>query len=119
MLLNLQPPFTFKSVTPFQSNFKTPKKKHNKTLHQQSLSLNDTDITSDDEEHIYSRFPKPDSTFLNAKTLHEENFSTITKQKPITKPESNSAMDVKTHSQPSTHCSQIIPFYVTSFFKKN
>ena len=41
--------FSFKSVTPFQTKFKTPTKKNNKTLHQQSLLLNDTDVTSDDE----------------------------------------------------------------------
>ena len=31
--------FSFKAVTPFQSKFKTPIKKHNKLLHQQSLLL--------------------------------------------------------------------------------
>ena len=45
--------FSFKSVTPFQTKFKTPFKKNNKTLHHSSLLLNDTDITSDDEDHIY------------------------------------------------------------------
>ena len=45
--------FSFKSLTPFQTKFKTPVKTNNKSLHQQqSLLLNDTDITSDDEEHI-------------------------------------------------------------------
>ena len=33
------------------------KKKTKKTLRQQSLLLNDTDITSDDEDHIYTRIP--------------------------------------------------------------
>ena len=55
--------FSFKSVTPFQSKFKTPVKKNNNSLHQQSLLLNDTDITSDDEEHIYTRIPKQGSSF--------------------------------------------------------
>ena len=49
--------FSFNSVTPFQTKFKTPIKKNNKTLHQQSLLLNDTDIISDDEDHIYTRIP--------------------------------------------------------------
>ena len=49
--------FSFKSVTPFRTKFKTPIKKNNKTFLQQSLLLNDTDITSDDEDHIYSRIP--------------------------------------------------------------
>ena len=46
------PSHLIKSVTPFQTKFKTPIK-NNKTLHQQSLLLNDTDITSDDEDHRY------------------------------------------------------------------
>ena len=50
--------FSFKYVTTFQTKFNTPIKKNNKTLHQQSLLLNDTDITSDDEDHIYTRIPK-------------------------------------------------------------
>ena len=54
--------FSFKSITPFQTKFKTPIKK-NKSLHQQSLLLNDTDITSDDEDHINTRIPKSDSFF--------------------------------------------------------
>ena len=45
--------FSLKSITPFQTKFKIPKIKNNKTLHQQSLLLNDTDITSDDKDHIY------------------------------------------------------------------
>ena len=53
--------FSFKSVTPFQTKFKTPVKKNYKSLHQQSLLLNDTDVTSVDEEYIYSK---------NSKTHH-------------------------------------------------
>ena len=45
--------FLIKSITPFQTKFKTPIKKNNKTLHQEYLLLNDTNITSDDEAHIY------------------------------------------------------------------
>ena len=56
--------FSFKSLTHFQTKFKTPIKKNSKTLHQQSLLLNDTDFTSDDEYHIYTRIPKSDSSFL-------------------------------------------------------
>ena len=65
--------FSFKSVTPFQTKFKTPIKKNNKTLHQQSLLFDDTDITSDDEGHIYTKIPKPDSSFLPDTTLQTEN----------------------------------------------
>ena len=43
---------SFKSVTPFQTKFNAPVKKNNKSLHQQSLLLNDTDITSDDEDNV-------------------------------------------------------------------
>ena len=31
--------------------------------------------------------------------------------------DSTSAIDVQTNSQPTTHCSQMIPFYDTCFFK--
>ena len=73
---------SFKAVTPFQTKFKTPIKKHNKSLHQQSLLLNDTDVTSDDDDHIHTRNPKKFS-FSPNETLHEreESFSTITKAK--------------------------------------
>ena len=50
--------FSFKSVTQFLTKVKAPVKKNNKFLHQQSLLLNGTDITSDDEEHIYTRIPE-------------------------------------------------------------
>ena len=69
--------FSFKSITPFQTKFKTPIKKNNKTLHQQSLLLNDTDVTSDDEDLIYTRIPKSDSSFLQDTTLQTENYSTL------------------------------------------
>ena len=65
--------FRFKSVTPFQTKFKTPIKRNNKTLHQQSLLLNDTDNTSDDEDHIYTRIPKSDSSFLHDTTLQKKD----------------------------------------------
>ena len=65
--------FSFKSLTPFQTKFKTPIKKNNKTFHQQSLLLNDTDVTSDDEDHIYTRIPKSDSSFLHDTTIQTEN----------------------------------------------
>ena len=47
-------------MNPFQTNFKTPIKKNNESLHQQSLLLIDSIFTSDDEEHIYTRIPKQD-----------------------------------------------------------
>ena len=46
-----------------------------------------------------------------------KKLSPVNKSKPITKPESTSAKDIQTISQSSTHWSQIIPFYDTSFFK--
>ena len=70
--------FSFKYVTPIQSKFKTPIEKNNKTLHQQSFLPNDTDITSDDEDHIYSRIPKYDSSF-STDTILQENYSTLKK----------------------------------------
>ena len=115
--------FSFKAVTSFQTKFKTPIKKHDKSLHQQSLLLNDTDVTSDDDEHIYTRIPKNTSSFPPNDTFHEqeESFSTINKPKlnttPSSIPESTSAMDVQTNSTPMTHSPQVVPFYDPSFFK--
>ena len=108
--------FSFKCVTP-QTKFKTPVKENNKSLHQQSLLLNFADFTSGDEKHLYTRIPKHDSSFTTDKTLHEEIFSTMKKSTSTTLQESTSAINVQTHSQPATHCSQIIPFYDPSFFK--
>ena len=109
--------FSFKSITPFQTKFKTPIKKNNKTLPQQSLLLNDTDITSDDQDHIYTRIPKSDSSFLHDTTLQTENYSTLNKSTPKTSRKSVSAINVQTNLPSLTHCPQIIPFYDTSFFK--
>ena len=114
--------FSFKAITPFQTKFKAPVKKHNKSLHQQSLLLNDTDVTSDDEDHIYTRIPKHNSSFSPDETLHEqETLSTITKSKSTIKPKSSSeitsAIDVQTNSTSMTHSSQLVPFYDPSFFK--
>ena len=109
--------FSFKSVTPFQTKFKTPIKKNNKTLHQQSLLLNDTDITSDDEDHIYTRIPKYDSSFLPDTTLQPENYSFLEKSTSNTPQENVSAINLQTDSPSLTHCPQIIPFYDTSIFK--
>ena len=108
--------FSFKSVTPFQTNFKTPIKKNNETLHQQSLLLNDTDITSDDEDHIYTRIPKDDSSFSTDTTL-QENYSTLNKSISNTPQKSVSAIYVQTNLPSLTYCPQIIPFYDTSFSK--
>ena len=109
--------FSFKSVTPFQTKFKTPIKKNNKTLHQQSLLLNDTDITSDDDDHIYTRIPKYDSSFSTDTTLQPELYFTLKQSTSNTPQECNSAMNVQTNSPSLTNCSQIITFYDTSFFR--
>ena len=108
--------FSFKSVTLFHTKFKTPIKKNNKTLHQQSLLLNDTDVTSDDEDHINTRIPKSETPFSTTTTL-PDNYSTLKKSTPKTPQQSTSAINVQTNSPSLTHCSQIIPFYDTSFFK--
>ena len=109
--------FLFKSITPFHTKFKTPKKRTKKTTYQQSLLLNDTDITSDDEDHIYTRIPKPGSSFLHDTTLQTENYSILNKSTPNNSPKSVSAINVQTTLPSVTHCPQIIPFYDTSFFK--
>ena len=109
--------FSFKSITLFQTKFKTPTKKNNKTLHQQSLLLNDTDVTSDDDDHIYTRIPKSDSSFLQDTTLETENYSTLNQSTHTTSQKSVSAINVQPNLPSLTHCQQIIPFYDTSFFK--
>ena len=114
--------FSFNAITPFQIKFEAPVKKHNKSLHQQSLLLNDTDVTSDDEDHIYTRIPKANSSFPPDETLHEQKtFSTKIKPNPTKKPKSSSeitsAIDVQTNSTSMTHSSQLVPFYDPSFFK--
>ena len=79
--------FSFKSITLFQTKFRTPTKKNNKTFHQQSLLLNDTDVTSDDEDHIYTRIPKSNSSFLQDTTLQTENILLLNNQ--LTTPHKN------------------------------
>ena len=107
--------FLFKSITLFQTKFKTPIKKINRTLHQQSLLLNDTDTTSDDEDHIYTRIPKSDSSFLPDTTLQTGNYSTLNKSISNTSQKSVSAINVQTNLSSLSYCPQIIPFYDTSF----
>ena len=116
-MLNLLNSFSFKSVTPFQTKFKAPVKKNKKSLHQYSLLLNDTDIASVYEEHIFTRIPKQESSFSSDKILHDDTYSTIKTPMSTTLQESASAIKVQTHSQPNTPCSQIIPFHDTSSFK--
>ena len=109
--------FSFKSITPFQTEFKTPIKKNNKNLHQQSLLLNDTDVTSGDEDHIFTRIPKSDSPFPHDTTLQTENYSNLKQLTPNTAQKSVSAINVQPNLPSLTHCPQIILFYDTSFFK--
>ena len=96
--------FSFKSVTPFQTNFKTRIKKNNKTLHQQSLLFNDTDITSDDDDHIYTRISKYDSSFSTDTTLQQEIYSTLKQSSSNTPQECTSAIIVQTNF----HLSRIV-----------
>ena len=109
--------FPFKSITPFQTKFRTPTKKNNKTLHQQSLLFNDTDVTSDDEDHIYTRIPKSNSSFLQDTTLQTENYSTLKQPTHNPPQKSVSAINVQPNLPSLTHCQQIVPFYDTKFFK--
>ena len=107
--------FSFKYVTPFPTKFKTPVKKTKKSLNQQSLLFNDTDITSDDKEHTYTRIPEHDSSFATDETSQEEIFSTNKKSTSTTPQKSTSAIFVQTNSRPLTHCSQILPFLILPF----
>ena len=87
------------------------------SLHQQSLLLNDTDITSDDEEHIYTRILKQSSVFTTDNTFQTETFSTIQKFRTTNTQHSTAAINVQPNLSSTNHSSQIIPFYDTSFFK--
>ena len=98
--------FSFKSITPFQTKFKTPIKKNNKTLHQQSLLPNDTDITSDDEDHIYTTIPKSDSSFLHDTTLKTENYSTL--NKPISNTSQTPVSAINVQTKQTYHLSHIV-----------
>ena len=89
-IVTLLDSFAFRSIIPFQVKYKTPAKKHNKSLHQQYLLVNDTDVTSDDDDHTDTRIPKSVTLASNDQlndtsptpTLsHSQSYSTITKQK--------------------------------------
>ena len=116
--------FSFKSIVPFQNKYKTPARKHNKFLHQQSLLPNDTDVTSDDDDHIYTRIPKSVTFSSHDQTNDTYQTPTLprsTSSSTLTKTEhsslSISVIDTTEHIQLSTHTSQVIPFYDPSFFK--
>ena len=72
----------------------------------------DTDIISDDEDHIIPRIPKDSTIFLPDTTITSESFSTITNPKSDT-PSAN-AIETQQPIKLSTHCSQIITFYEPS-----
>ena len=96
--------FSYKSVTPFQTKYKTPIKKNKKSLHQHSLLLNDTDITSDDEGHIYTRTPKQDSTFTSGNSLQDktESYSSIKSEITTTSNEVESPINIQSPSHHTT-----------------
>ena len=66
---------------------------------------------------IYTLESRSDSSFLPDTTLQPEKFSTIKKSTSNTPQQCTSAINVQTNSPSPTHCSQIILFYDTSFFK--
>ena len=70
----------------------------------------------DDEDHIYTRSRKSETPFSTDTTL-QDNYSTLQKSTPKTPQQITSAINVQTNPPSLTHCSQIIPFYDTSFFK--
>ena len=115
--------FSFEAVTRFQTKFKTPIKKHNKSLHQQPLYSTIPMLQVMMMNTFTLEFQKNTPSFSPNDTLHEreESFSTITKPKFNTTPssisESSSAIDVQSNSTLMTHSPQIVPFYDLSFFK--
>ena len=80
--------FSFISIIPFQNKYKTPARIYNKSSHQQSLLLNDTDVTSDDDDHKYTRIPKyvtfssndqTNDTYQTPTPSHSDSSSTFKK----------------------------------------
>ena len=71
------------------------------------LLFNDTDIISDDEDHIYTRTPKDSKLFTHDTTITTEIFSTFTN--PNSDTHSTNAIETQQPIKLSTHCSQIIP----------
>ena len=59
-------------------------------------------IMSDDEDHIYTRIPKYDSSFSTDPTL-QENYSTLKKSPSNTPQGTTSARSVQTNSPSLTH----------------
>ena len=74
-------------------------KKNNESFHQQSLLRNDTDVISDDEDHIYTRIPNIQHPSPYDSTLATENLSTIIN--PKTHTISTNAIDTQ---QPINFC---------------
>ena len=125
IIVKLLDSFSFKSIIPFQDNYKSAARKHNKSLYQQSLLHNDTDVTSDDDDdHIYTRNPKSitfssnDQTNVTYQTPtlpRSNSSSTLTKTE--TSSLSTSVIDTTEPNKLFTHTSQVIPFYDPSFVK--
>ena len=74
-------------------------------------------------ENIYSRIPKADSYFSKDNRLHEKTVSTLNKPKPITVPESTSAIDIQKtpsllHTVHKSYVFTIHPFSKTKVISK-
>ena len=68
--------FSSKSIIPFQNKYKTPARKHNKPSHQQHLLPNDTDVTSDDDDHIKDQ---TNDTYQTPTLPRSTSYFTLTK----------------------------------------
>ena len=111
--------FSFKSIIPNQNKLKTTAKKHNKSLRQKSLLPNVysllTDVTSDDDDHI-CHISSTDQ--LNEST-HSSTFKNLFYKYKTTNAFiiNFSVLDTTDSIKLSTHTSQVITFYDSSFFK--
>ena len=101
-------------MIPFQKKYKTPARKHNKSLHQQSLLLRDTDATSDGDDHIYTRISKS-VTFSSHDQTNDTYQTRSTSSSTLTKTGhsslSSAVIDTTEPIKLSTHTSQVIPLY--------
>ena len=92
---------SFKSIIPFQNKIKAPARKLNKALHQQSLLPNNTDVTTNVDDHIYTRIPKSVTFSSNIQTNDTYQTPTLTRSnssstiaKTETSPLSTSVIDI-------------------------
>ena len=90
--------FFFKSNTLFQTN---PQKtiKNQKSLHEQSLLLKDSEAICDDEGHMYTTIPNDNAPFFPDTTVPDETFFPVANSESDTISVSTSGIDVQENTK--------------------